>query len=107
MQTIVAQITAADVAMITMTTKATKTRRSSKIKSCCSSDSQQKAASLLPPTKQVIARRDDIPPADRGGSKSVRGRTRSPHSSGGMRTDGSRHRLMPPTAGVTITLAHT
>jgi len=62
MQTIVAQITAADVAMITMTTKATKTRRSSKITSCCSSDSQQKAASLLPSTKQVIARRDDIPP---------------------------------------------
>ena len=66
-------------------------------------------------------RRDDMPPADgsstRGGSTSVRGRVRSPHTSGGgrwlscrqpaclqprpaapwdRRTDGSRYRLMPP-----------
>jgi len=63
--------------------------------------------------------RDDMPPADssstRGGSKSVRGRVRSPHISGGWpaagslrayslgwdrrtdgQTDGSRYRLMPP-----------
>jgi len=34
--------------------------------------------------KRVIARRDDIPLADRGGSTSVRGRIRSLHSSGGL-----------------------
>ena len=35
-------------------------------------------------TEQVIARRDDMPPADRTGSTSVRGRIRSPHSTGGL-----------------------
>ena len=34
--------------------------------------------------KKVIARRDDMPPADRGGSTSVRRRIRSPHGSGGL-----------------------
>ena len=73
--------------------------------------------------QQVIAPRDDMLRADRGGSTSVRGRIRSPHSSGGLQgscgaaglgaarlgqllrakpagtdrqTDGSRHRSMPP-----------
>jgi len=67
-------------------------------------------------------RRDDMPPADisstRGGSTSFRGRVCSPHMPGGRpaagsqrayslgwdrqtdgQTDGSRYRLMPPTAG--------
>jgi len=35
-------------------------------------------------SQQIIARRDDNPHADRGGSTSVRGRIRSPHSSGGL-----------------------
>jgi len=34
--------------------------------------------------KKVIARRDDMPPADRGGSTSVRRQIRSPHVSGGL-----------------------
>jgi len=67
--------------------------------------------------KQLITRRDDMTPADRGGSTSVRGRICSPHSCGGLhgsrgaavarlgrvgqtdrQTDASWHRLMPPTA---------
>jgi len=57
--------------------------------------------------EQVIARRDDMPPAERGGSTSVRVRIRSPHSlvacraawtdrQTDRRTDGSRHCLMLP-----------
>ena len=57
--------------------------------------------------EQVIARRDDMPPAERGGSTSVRVRIRSPHSLVACRaawtdrqtdrqTDGSRHCLMLP-----------
>ena len=60
---------------------------------------------------------ETICPADCGGSTSVRRRIHSPHSFGGLAvplgpTDGSRHRLMPPTVGgikihnCTIILSH-
>ena len=70
---------------------------------------------LLITTSYRAARRYAPPPANRGGSTSVRGRIRSPHSSGGLawrgaarlrqagqtdgRTDRSRHHLMAPYVG--------